>query len=209
MAEAITTTLPDLKNEKDGWSISAPSFSPLNRALLGMLIFLGTEVMFFGGLISVFLILRAGNPNWPPSGQPRLPVAVTAINTLFLLASAYTSQRALNAIRSDQTQANIKWLLMTAILGAIFLAGQGSEWLRLVRYGLTFRSSIYGGTFYTIIGCHALHVLGAMVCLLMVLKKALARSYSKVDYTGVALFRVYWIFVVGIWPVLYVLVYLS
>jgi cytochrome c oxidase subunit 3 len=70
-------------------------------------------------------------------------------------------------------------------------------------------SSLYGGTFYTLIGCHALHVLVAVIALLVTLLRALKGHYSKNNHTGVELCRVYWFFVVGIWPVLYALVYLS
>jgi heme/copper-type cytochrome/quinol oxidase subunit 3 len=183
--------------------------SSVNKALLGMLLFIGTEVMFFGGLISTFLILQAGAVAWPPPNQPRLPVEVTGINTFILLLSGYTMHRALRAIRQDHLHAMIKWLVVTAVFGAIFLAVQGYEWIGLVSYGLTFTSSVYGGTFYTLIGFHGLHVLGALIFLLYVLIRAIGRKYSLQEHTGVALCGVYWYFVVGIWPVLYVLVYLS
>ncbi len=187
-----------------------PSPRPINKPLLGLLLFLGTEVMFFAGLISTFIILRAGSLTWPPSDQPRLPVKVTAINTLFLLISSYTMFRAVKVIRDKgYSRTLIKWLVATAVLGTVFLTIQGSEWIRLVSYGLTFTSSVYGATFYTLIGCHGLHVLGALIFLLYVLLKAIRRKYSLQEHTGVVLCGVYWYFVVGIWPVLYVLVYLS
>lgn len=182
---------------------------PINKALLGLLMFLGTEVMFFAGLISAFIILRAGSVTWPPPDQPRIPIEVTGINTLFLIFSGYTMYRAVKAIRQGNSQTLIKWLSSTAVLGAIFLTIQGSEWIRLVNYGLTFASSIYGGTFYTLIGCHGLHVLMAMIFLLFVLKKAVSSYYSLHEHTGVVLCGMYWYFVVGIWPILYILVYLN
>jgi heme/copper-type cytochrome/quinol oxidase subunit 3 len=180
-----------------------------DKALLAMLMFIGTEIMFFGGLISTFLILQAGAVTWPPPNQPRLPVEVTGINTFILLLSGYTMHRAFRAIRQDRVRALTNWLVVTAAFGAIFLTVQGSEWIRLVGYGLTFTSSIYGGTFYTLIGFHGLHVLGALIFLLFVLKRAVGRKYSVQEHTGVALCGVYWFFVVGIWPVLYLLVYFS
>lgn len=181
----------------------------IHNGLLGMLIFLGTEAMFFAGLISAFLILRAGSALWPPPDQPRLPVAVTGINTLILLFSGYTMRRALRGVRKGSQQALTRWLLATGLLGTLFLGVQGSEWIRLVHYGLTFSSSLYGATFYTLIGCHGLHVLGAVVGLLIVLSRAAGKKYSVHDHTGVELCQIYWYFVVGIWPILYVLVYLS
>jgi cytochrome c oxidase subunit 3 len=182
---------------------------PVSKSVLGMLIFLGTEAMFFAGLISAFLILRAGSGDWPPAGQPRLPVGVTGVNTLFLLLSGYTVHRAVAAVRGGRATAMRRWLLATALLGGIFLGVQGSEWIRLVSFGLTFTSSLYGATFYTLIGAHGLHVAVAMVALLFVLARAWRGRYTTENHTGVSLIRMYWFFVVGIWPVLYVLVYLN
>ena len=165
--------------------------------------------MFFAGLISAFLVLRAGEVDWPPFGQPRLPIEITGINTLFLLVSGYTVHQALKTIRKGNPKVLTRWLLATGVLGGIFLGIQGSEWTDLVKFGLTFTSSLYGVTFYTLIGCHALHVSIGMIILLVVIGKALGGQYSKEKHTGVELSSVYWYFVVGIWPVLYVLVYLS
>lgn len=189
--------------------LSFESESRIDRAFFGLLIFLGTEVMFFAGLISAFLILRAGSPAWPPPGQPRLPVLVAGINTLVLLLSGYTAHRAVHAIRTGNQKTLVRWLAMTSVLGVMFLAGQGSEWVRLIHYGLTATSSLYGGIFYTVIGCHGLHVFVGMIVLLVVLGRAMRQRYSIADHTGVVLCRLYWSFVVGIWPVLYVLVYLN
>jgi heme/copper-type cytochrome/quinol oxidase subunit 3 len=180
----------------------------INGVLIGLLIFLGTEVMFFAGLISAFLILRAGSVTWPPPDQPRLPVVVTGVNTLLLLFSSYTVHWALKAIRSGNQRALTVYLSATCVLSAIFLGVQGTEWIRLVHYGLTFTSSTYGGIFYVLIGCHGLHVLAALIVLVVVLGRALNKRYSVSQHTGIELYRIYWFFVVGIWPVLYVLVYL-
>lgn len=159
--------------------------------------------MFFAGLLSAFLILRAGASGWPPPGQPRLPVAVTGANTFILLLSGVTVYLALRAIRAGDAKGMRRWLLSTALLGAVFLTVQGSEWVRLVRYGLTFTSSLYGATFYTLIGAHGLHVAAAVGALVLVLVRALHGAYSAQQHTDVTLIRMYWFFVVGIWPVLY------
>jgi len=180
-----------------------------DRAFLGLLIFLGTEVMFFAGLISAFLILRAGSAAWPPPDQPRLPLFVTGCNTLILLASAFTIHRAVLAIRANETKSLAAWLVVTATFGVTFLAVQGVEWLQLVEYGLTVRSSVYGGTFYTLIGAHALHVLAAVLVLFFTTFRALRGYYSKLRHNGLVLCRLYWFFVVALWPVLFVLVYLN
>jgi heme/copper-type cytochrome/quinol oxidase subunit 3 len=181
----------------------------INKSFFGLLIFLGTEAMFFAGLISAFLILKAGSGVWPPMDQPRLPVEITALNTLVLLASAYTMHRAVRGIRAGQQKPLINWLATTGALGTIFLGVQGTEWIRLVNYGLTFTSSNYGATFYTLIGAHGLHVFAAVIVLAVVFLRALQQKYSALHHNGLELCRLYWFFVVGIWPVLYGLVYLS
>lgn len=172
-----------------------------------MVLFLSTEVMFFAALISAFLVLRAEAVLWPPPGQPRLPVGVTALNTVVLLASGCTMHRALIAPRGAQT-GWIRWLVLTAGLGALFLAIQGYEWLQLIGFGLTTRSSLYGATFYTLVGAHGAHVLAALVVVLAVLRRATRGGYTPADHEGLDLCRLYWLFVVAVWPVLYVLVYL-
>lgn len=176
---------------------------------LGMALFIMTEVMFFAGLIAAFLVLRAGTMGpWPPLGQPRLPVVVTGLNTLVLLASGFALTRAVRRLGRGGPGAT-GWLWAASVLGVVFLAIQGVEWVRLVGYGLTMTSSVYGGTFYTLIGVHGLHVLGALVALVVVAVRAQGGSYGPGRTQGPRLCLMYWWFVVGIWPLLYVLVYLQ
>ncbi len=185
-----------------------PEGTALPNAVVGMLMFLGTETMLFAGFISALLVLRANSGMWPPPDQPRLPVAVTAVNTLILVASGFTMARALRVIRAGRTQELSWWLWATALLGTIFLSVQGAEWIRLINYGLHVSSGIYGATFYTLIGCHTLHALGGVIVLLAVLWQAVHGRYSARNHVAVEVCRLYWTFVVGVWPVLYALVYL-
>jgi heme/copper-type cytochrome/quinol oxidase subunit 3 len=182
---------------------------PVSNARLGMLVFLGFESMFFAGLIGAFLVFRLGSPFWPPMGRPRLPLLVTLVNTAFLLSSGFTMRSALRAIRKDDRQGLATGLTATALIGAIFLAVQGSEWVRLIRHGLTLSAGIYGATFYTLIGCHAVHVLGAVVWLLIVLIGARGNRFSARNHVAVDLCGMYWYFVIAIWPILFTLVYLK
>lgn len=180
----------------------------LHNACLGMLIFLGAETMFFAGLIGAFLVFRLAITPWPPPEMPRLPIGVTGVNTLILLYSAVTMWRAHRVIRAGQQQHLTQVLLLTGLLGLVFLFIQGYEWLKLIRFGLTLSSGMYGATFYTLIGCHALHVFGAVLWVSCVWFRALRRCYTSNRRTGVVLCGMYWYYVVGLWPVLYWLVYL-
>ena len=93
-------------------------------------------------------------------------------------------------------------------MGAIFLAVQGYEWARLVHFGLTMTSGVYGTTFYTLIGAHAVHVLGALAWLLVMLRLLNRDSVTQARRGVLRACAVYWHFVVALWPVLYVSVYL-
>lgn len=183
---------------------------PLSNARLATLVLLGAETMLFSGLIGAFLVFRVGNVTWPPPSHIgiELPRIVTGINTALLLLSGYTMFQAHRAIRKDQRKQLRRWLLITGVLGLLFLGVQGSEWVQLVRDGLTLQSGVYGGIFYVLIGCHALHVLTAVIWLLVVYGMAVAGRFSAERYVGVDTCTIYWVFVVALWPILYVLVYL-
>jgi heme/copper-type cytochrome/quinol oxidase subunit 3 len=169
---------------------------------------LGAEAMFFAGLIGAFIVFRLAAEQWPPPFQPRLPVGVTGVNTVILLISAFTMHFGVNATRAGNMDRARLFLTLTAVLGALFLLIQGSEWIKLLHFGLTVSSSVYGGLFYTIIGAHGVHVLGALVWLVAVYARARHGRYSVKDCTGVQICAMYWTFVVALWPVLYGLVYL-
>jgi len=181
---------------------------PVGNARLGMLVFLAFEAMFFAGLLGAYLVFRLGATAWPPPGEPYLPIGVTWVNTGILLLSSYAMWRALRAIRRDDRDGLSRWLLVTALYGVTFLAVQGYEWVRLVRFGLTLSSGIYGSTFYTLIGCHGLHVLGAVIWLLVVLGLSRGPRFSARRHVGVQLSAMYWHFVVALWLVLFPAVYL-
>jgi heme/copper-type cytochrome/quinol oxidase subunit 3 len=178
---------------------------PLPNATLGMLIFVVTEVMFFAGLVSAHTIAKSNLPfDWPPPGQPRLPVASTAFNTLALLASGWLVGIAGARFRKDPRKAEAP-LLFGLLLGAIFVIFQGTEWVALIREGLTLTSSPHGSFFYLIVGAHALHAVCALGLLIMALVRLSRRQLEAATFSAV---RVFWFFVVAVWPVLYWKVYL-
>jgi cytochrome c oxidase subunit 3 len=185
-----------------------PNVPVLNNAHLAVLMLLGAEVMFFAGLIGAFLVFRLSASVWPPPFQPRLPTGVTGVNTAILLASAVTMNLSVRAARADAIATLIRYLTMTALLGAVFLVVQGYEWVRLIHFGLTASSSVYGGMFYALIGAHGAHVFGGLIWLFVVWIQARRRRFSKSGYAGVQTAAMYWTFVVALWPVLYGLVYL-
>ena len=191
-----------------------PDRDPASRPLgfdnlrLAILFFMGAETMFFAALISALFVLRLGTAVWPPPLQPRLPVGVTGVNTLVLLASSWAMLAAGRGLRNDDRRALLRGLAAAAALGTVFLAVQGYEWARLVGFGLTVTSGTYGTTFYTLIGTHALHVVGALIWLAVTLARAARGRFGGGRTSPVRACAMYWHFVVGLWPVLYVAVYL-
>ncbi len=180
---------------------------PISNAQLAVTIFIAFETMIFAGLLTAYWVLRSGAFAWPPPNSPRLPMAVTSVNTGLLLFSAFTMSRATAAIRAG-SQAGLRSALVgTAVLGVGFLAVQGSEWARLIHQGLTLSSGTYGSTFYALIGLHAIHVVGAVIWLLAVLAIAQRQLYSKKQHAGVTLCATYWYFVCALWVVLFAAVY--
>ncbi|MEQ1504841.1 MAG: heme-copper oxidase subunit III [Myxococcota bacterium] len=172
--------------------------------VLGVTIFILTELMFFAGFISAFSISKAAAPMWPPPGQPRLPLEATAINTVALLISggvAWWAGRQFDRVGPRSARAP---LLVAIGLGAFFLVFQGFEWVSMLREGLTLTSSTHGAFFYLIVGTHGLHAVGGSIVLMLLARSLWAeRLTSDQFWAG----RLFWYFVVLLWPVLYLMVY--
>lgn len=175
--------------------------------VMAVMFFIAAEVMLFAAFISAYMILRAGVPVWPPWGQPRLPVATTGFNSLVLLSSAFFLHRSKKVFNfSDDLASAKKFYQFAMATGTFFVLFQGYEWVQLLAFGLTPTSSTYGGIFYLLIGAHAIHVVAGLAALIYVYTKFnLEKGVAKDAFTAV---QAMWYFVVGLWPVLYVTVYL-
>jgi len=179
----------------------------VDSASLGMALFVFTEVMLFAGMISAFVINQAGAPagNWPPPGQPRLPIERTGLNTAALLASGACLLVASRRFRGPEPARAASWMGAAMALGAFFVIFQGAEWIALLGQGLTITSSQMGSFFYLIVGTHALHAVAAILALAMAWRSLRAGTLTRARLGAVSLF---WYFVVLVWPVLYWKVYL-
>jgi cytochrome c oxidase subunit 3 len=175
------------------------------NAVLGVMIFVAAEVMFFAALISAHTIARstALGGVWPPPGQPRLPVERTAFNTAVLLLSGMLLWLANHYMNSMPRLAR-RYLEGSVGLGIAFVSLQGVEWVGLLREGLTLRSSSHGAFFYLIVGAHALHAVAAIVALAWVY---LLMGRGRQMPAAFAAAQVFWYFVVLVWPVIYLRVY--
>ncbi len=186
----------------EGGAVREPA---LSNAVLAVFVFILTEMMFFVGLISAYMVSKTGAEAWPPVGQPLLPVGATLFNTAVLIGSAvamYFAGRAFD--REGLGRRSEKLLLVTIGMGLFFVVFQGFEWARILNFGLTMRSSTYGAFFYLIIGAHAIHVIGGLFGLIRLFFKMKAGRLQVGSYRGGQLF---WYFVVIVWPLLYVVVY--
>jgi cytochrome c oxidase subunit 3 len=172
--------------------------------VLGVTIFILTEMMLFAGFISAFTISKASAPMWPPAGQPRLPFEETAFNTVALLISGalvWWAGRRFDRIGPRSA----RWPLAAGMaLGVFFVVFQGFEWAAMLGEGLTLTSSTHGSFFYLIVGLHALHaVCGLLVLAFMMVSLVREQLGSAGFWAG----RLFWYFVVLLWPVLYWQVY--
>jgi heme/copper-type cytochrome/quinol oxidase subunit 3 len=165
---------------------------------------IAAETMLFAGLIGAYVMFRMGSVVWP-SAHLYLPIGVTWLNTGVLLASGYTMQQAIHAARQHEERVLFRQLSLTLMLGSVFLCVQGYEWTQLIRDGLTISTGIYGATFYTLIGCHALHVLAAVLWLSI----ALWLARKDLSPLQVEICGMYWRYVCALWVVLFALVYFN
>ena len=171
--------------------------------VMGMLIFVFTELMLFAGVISAFTIIRSSAIVWPPPGQPRLPFEATAFNTAILLLSGAALFWTRRRFDRSRNAARRPFLLAIA-LGAFFVVVQGAEWVAMIGQGLTLTSSTLGSFFYLAVGLHGLHAVAALI-LLGVTYRRLRRGWLASSQLGTA--EVLWYFVVAVWPVLWLVVY--
>jgi len=185
-------------------AVAAPKRLP--NSVLGMIIFIATEIMFFAALMSAHTIAKATvlGGVWPPPGQPRLPVERTAVNTAILLLSGILLWIG-NRRMSAEPERALKFVAGAIATGIAFVLLQGVEWVRLIREGLTMTSSNHGAFFYLIVGAHALHAVVAIIALTWAY--VLMRRGTLIRSTFTAT-QVFWYFVVILWPIIYLRVYL-
>lgn len=174
--------------------------------VLGMSVFVLTEVMFFTALVSAFLVIKAGAGAWSPPAGAVLPVATTGLNTGVLLLSGVLLFLSGKAMRDVRQQGRAKLLFLQSIfLGSVFVGVQGYEWVQLVAHGMTLKANIFSTCFYLLIGSHALHAFAAIAVLIWFY--ATRVKQGRLTISQMTTLQIFWFFVVAVWPVLYGLVY--
>ena len=196
--------------EEDPHGGLGPIQGGINTALLGMLLFIGSELMFFAGLFAAYFNARAAAPAWPPVGVDfinavPLPLIVTGI----LITSSLTMQIAVWRIRKGDRRGMNRAITLTLILGIVFLFLQLYDYNELVtEHGFGINSGVYGTLFYTLTGFHGAHVFGGVVGMTVILLRGVAGQFSARHHVAVEAVSAYWHFVDVVWIGLFTTIYL-
>ena len=181
--------------------------SRVDPRLLGIYIFIGSEIMLFGSFFTIYFFARvvAHKGPWPPHPYG-LPVYIALLNTLILVTSSFTMHWGLQSVKRNNRAGLIAGLLLTFLLGLTFLLIQAREYTRL---GFSPRDLAFGSTFYGLTGLHGLHVFVGLNLLLYALIRAVRGHYSAEPdkHLGVEIPGIYWHFVDVMWIVVYTTVY--
>jgi cytochrome c oxidase subunit III len=173
----------------------------------GIVSFLVSEVALFGTLIVTYLFYL-GKDLVGPTPEV-LSLSLVLCTTTCLLLSSGTVHVAEKALHRGNQGGFLLWWFATIVLGVLFLAGTAYEWYGLiVDKGLTISRNLFGTTFYTLVGLHAIHVTGGVTIMLIVFVLALRRQVTTANRAGVGLVAWYWHFVDVVWVVVFTVVYL-
>jgi heme/copper-type cytochrome/quinol oxidase subunit 3 len=192
---------------------AAPHATPLetstgvdNRKLL-MWLFLGSECLFFGSLISAYLLYRHRSVVGPYPHE-LYDIPFTSVSSFVLLMSSVSMVLALSAIQRGDIRRMRIWLVCTALLGILFLSGQAYEFTGFYDRGLSLHTNLFGSTFFILTGFHGAHVSVGVIILLSIWVRSLQGKVHQKDSLNIELVGLYWHFVDIVWIVIFTLVYL-
>ena len=188
---------------------------PANRSsrvepqLLGMLLFIISEVMVFGAFFTAYFFIRVvQGEQWFPFEEFALPKGVAGVNTAILLSSSLTVHWALESAKRGNRAGLKAGLLITLLLGSTFLFVQINEYITLTGEGLTPQALAQGSIFYGLTGLHGAHVAIGLLLLLFATVRAFRGHYSPEEHRGVEIPGIYWHFVDVMWVIVFTTVYI-
>ena len=183
------------------------SSTGISNVKLGMWLFLGSECLLFGGLISTYMLYR-GRVSAGPTPEQVFDIPFTSVSSFVLLMSSLTMVLAVSAAAKKDDRGTNLWLAVTALLGATFVGGQVYEFTAFYNEGLGFTTSLFGSSFYTLTGFHGVHVTVGIIMLmaLVAINKRSRVPGSKAE--TVEMIGLYWHFVDIVWIIIFTLVYL-
>ena len=192
-----------------------PEYPAIKPGMMGMYIFLASEVMFFGSLFAMYFYLVGSHPTWPPvppSSTPEYYVSwwwIPFFNTIWLLSSGVTCHFALEGLAHDRRRQFFVLQIATIVLGVVFEIGQLVEFISAFNRGLNLTASTFASAFFTMTGFHGAHVLGGLVLLTLILYRAARGQFSSRNHVGPAAVTLYWHFVDVVWIFLFGILYLG
>ena len=175
------------------------------RGRVGMWCLIAAESAIFSIFVVAYLYYAGKSLNGP---TPREVLHVPYFNSICLFSSSFTIVMAERAIARGKTRLFGIWWLLTIVLGTIFIVGTGREWYHLIyKEGLTISSSLFGTTFYSLVGLHAFHVIVGLIGLSLIMIFT-ALGYVKQEHAAkIEVFAMYWHFVDAVWVVVLTVVY--
>jgi cytochrome c oxidase subunit 3 len=192
-----------------GASVARGRKKGLGNPVLGMLLFIVSEIMFFAGLFAAYFNLRTATGTWPPAGNGAFEIhseiLFPAVMTTLLVLSSLTCQIAVWRIRRGDRLGMNRALMATVVLGVIFLCGQAYDYTQL---GFGIKDGIFGNTFYILTGFHGAHVLGGVLMLSVCLYRGGLGQFSAQHHDMVEATSIYWHFVDVVWLLLFALLYI-
>ncbi len=175
---------------------------------LAMWVFLASECLLFGGLISTYILYRHDTNGGPTAGDV-FDIPFTSVSSFVLLLSSLTMVLALSALQRGDESRNRLWLITTALLGAVFIGGQVYEFTGFLREGLGFTTSPFSSSFFTLTGFHGVHVSIGIVMLMSLVVVSLKGDLPKERAETVEIVGLYWHFVDVVWIFIFTVVYLT
>ncbi|MGI9602309.1 MAG: cytochrome c oxidase subunit 3 [Acidimicrobiales bacterium] len=203
MADTATLESPPAKTGDN-----KPGATGMSNQKLAMWVFLGSECLLFGGLISTYLLYRDTTLDGPTAGEI-FDIPFTSVSSFVLLMSSLTMVLSLSAItRGDHPRARL-WLLTTALLGAVFIGGQVYEFNSFYREGLGYTTSPFSSAFFTLTGFHGVHVSLGIVMLMSLYISSVRGKLRTENAETVEIVGLYWHFVDVVWVLIFTVVYLT
>ena len=203
-AEYIPAPDPDVVHGGHGFATN----TGISNTKLGMWLFLASECLLFGGLITTFLLYKLPAPGDGPAPQDLYDIPFTSISSFVLLMSSLTMVLAVSAIERGDKERFHTWIVGTALLGCVFIAGQVYEFQLFVEEGMGYTSSRASSAFYTLTGFHGVHVTIGIIMLASVLLLSLRGHIHRRNAETVEVVGLYWHFVDVVWILIFAIVYL-
>ena len=178
--------------------------SRVDARVLGMFLFIASEIMLFGSFFTAYFFIRVVNHYpWPPP-QDHLPVFLAGVNTIILVTSSFTMHWALQSIKRGNRAGLKAGLVLTFLMGLTFLLTQISEYARI---GFAPHDNAFATIFITLTGLHGAHVFVGLTLLAFATMRAFRGHFSAEHHHGVEIPGIYWHFVDVMWIVVYTTVY--